>query len=289
MNIDFEVSVDQGKCILCRLCAIECPAKTSLDNLRSNQQSEICDKCFHCYAICPENAILINGLNEEQSEKTLAIQYTDLLDLLKKRRSHRKFRDKLLPQDLIDQLTDAARYSPTGGNYQELSITVLTNQGKIKELEKEITVYYDKIIHLLRIPVVRFLMKYFGDAKVKETAKDKQFFKKIKGIYSRLKNGEDQIFWDAPMVMIFHTNRLLPTAYEDCILAAYNVVLSAAALDIGTCFVSLSQQAISSSKKIKKLINIPLKNHVFQVLIAGYPSIKYRRIPPRIEKNVTII
>ena len=66
MNSDFTIQLDTEKCIQCRLCAIECPANTSgIDEIRSNQNSLQCDRCFHCYAICPQNAIQIQGIEEE--------------------------------------------------------------------------------------------------------------------------------------------------------------------------------------------------------------------------------
>lgn len=286
---DFTVSIDHSRCIQCRLCAIECPAKTeSTDHIHSNHSSPLCDKCFHCYAICPQKAIVIEGFDEEMVTDRQKINLPDLHHFLKKRRSCRRYLQKSVPKDYLDKLTESTRYCPSGGNVQDLSLTVITNQTIRKQLEEQIIGYYDKIIKLLRIPLVRLFMKFLGDAKVKETARDKDFFTKIEGIYTRLKAGENSLFWDAPLVMIFHSYRLLPTAYEDCILAAYNVVLSANALDLGSCFVSLSQQAIASSNSIKELIGIPKSDFIYSVLVLGFPAVRYRRIPPRREKQVKL-
>ena len=287
MNTDLTIQIDSEKCIQCRLCAIECPANTSGKfEIRSNQHSPACDRCFHCYAICPQHAIQIQGMKEELIPVRHHIGYQDLLLLFKKRRSMRKFEQKLVPNDYIRLLSDAARFSPTGGNVQDLSITIINNVDTRKELENEIIGYYDKIVRRLRNPVVRFCMRFSGDAKVKETAKDKDFFTKIKRIYGHMKDGENNIFYNAPLVMIFHTSRLLPTAHEDCILAAYNVVLAAETLKLGSCFVSLSQQAITAKDRIKQVIGIPRSDHIYAVLVLGFPAARYRRVPPRKEKNV---
>jgi nitroreductase len=129
-------------------------------------------------------------------------------------------------------------------------------------------------------------MRFSGDAKVKETAKDPEFYTRIRQLYFRMRAGENNIFYDAPLVMLFHTKRLLPTALEDCILAAYNVVLTAESLELGSCFVSLSQQAISSSRKISESIGIPGGERIHAVLVLGFPAVHYRRTAPRKEKNV---
>ena len=287
MYDNFIIKVDLDKCIQCRLCAIECPSRTaSRHEIRANQASPHCDKCFHCYAICPEHAIQIAGVQEELVIGNPKLDYHTLLHFLKQRRSIRKFNQKPVSDQFLNQLADAAKYSPTGGNAQEFSITTINNQETRIELENAIINYYDRIIRMLRFPIVRLFMKLFGDAKVKETAKDKEFFIKIEEIYSRMKKGEKNIFYDAPAVMLFHTSRLLPTALEDCILGAYNVALAAVSLGLGSCFVSLSQQAISSSRSIKKELGLPSSDQVHAVLVLGFPAVKYRRIPPRKEKNI---
>lgn len=287
MNNDYSVHVDQERCIQCRLCAIECPSQTADPReFRSDQYSIHCDRCFHCYAICPQNAIRVEGFREEEIASEWKVGYKELLPFLKQRRSIRRFEERPVPVELLYCLTDAAKYSPTGGNAQDLSITIINHPDTRKELEDAIIKYYNRIIRLLGNPLVRLLMRYSGDAKVKETAKDREFFRKIGQIYSRMKSGEKNIFYDAPVVMLFHTDRLLPTALEDCILAAYNVVLAAGSLDLGSCFVSLSQQAISSSRKIKTSLGMPPGDRIHAVLVLGFPAAYYRRVPPRNEKNI---
>jgi nitroreductase/Pyruvate/2-oxoacid:ferredoxin oxidoreductase delta subunit len=287
MYKDFRVQVDSDKCIQCRLCAIECPSKTAGNNeILANQFSPQCDRCFHCYAICPQHAIQVVGVEEVLASENSQIEYPQLLQFLKDRRSIRKFNQEPVPNKYLNLLTDTTKYSPTGGNAQDFSITIINNQETRRELEEAIINYYDRIVRMLRFPIIRFFMKFFGDKKVKETARDKDFFFKIEDIYKRMKEGEKNIFYDAPVVMLFHTPRLLPTALEDCILGAYNVVLAASSLGMGSCFVSLSQQAISSSKSIKKGFGIHQADTVYAVLVLGFPATKYRRIVPRREKNL---
>jgi len=287
MDTDITIQIRPDKCIQCRLCAIECPANTpGIHEIRSNQNSPQCDRCYHCYAICPQNAIQIQGVKEELIPSSPHIQYPDLLLLLKKRRSMRKYDQTPVPNDYLKRLADAARFSPTGGNVQDLSITIINSPDTRKELEYEIIAYYDKIVGMLRNRVVRYFLRFSRDAKLKETAKDKEFFTKIERIYGQMQEGGNNIFYDAPVVMIFHASRLLPTAHEDCILAAYNVVLAAETLKLGSCFVSLSQQAISANHQIKRVIGIPRWDHIYAVLVLGFPAAKYRRVAPRKEKNV---
>jgi hypothetical protein len=101
--------------------------------------------------------------------------------------------------------------------------------------------------------------------------------------------GGDPFFYNAPVVVIIHSKMIIPTPKEDAILAAYNINLSAEIHDLGGCFVTLAQEAINSSIKCKKIINLNKNDNVYAVLILGYPENKYLRIVPRFKKNANLI
>jgi len=58
----------------------------------------------------------------------------DLYDLLMKRRSVRSFEDRPVPEELLDELLDAAVNAPSGGNIQPLSIIVVEDPAARAEL-----------------------------------------------------------------------------------------------------------------------------------------------------------
>lgn len=49
----------------------------------------------------------------------------DLYDLIMKRRSARNFKDQEIPENVIEQLLDAANNAPSGGNIQPISIILV--------------------------------------------------------------------------------------------------------------------------------------------------------------------
>jgi hypothetical protein len=136
--------------------------------------------------------------------------------------------------------------------------------------------------------LLQIVAKQFGEKKVKETLRDPFYFKKILNHIEDIENKDDPVFYHAPAIFIFHTNRIMPTAKEDCILAAYNVVLVSETLGLGSCFVSLSQQAISNSNKCKKILSIPASHRVEAVVIVGHPKRFYKRPAVRNSKKVSI-
>ena len=60
------------------------------------------------------------------------------VDVMKTRRSIRKFLDKQIKKDDLEQMLDAARLSPSGGNLQEWFFIVVQQRDVIDELKSAI-------------------------------------------------------------------------------------------------------------------------------------------------------
>ena len=65
----------------------------------------------------------------------------DLLELMKTRRSVRKYKPDMIPQDVLDRIIIAGTYSATGRNLQSPIIIAVTNKemrDKISEMNRKI-------------------------------------------------------------------------------------------------------------------------------------------------------
>jgi len=87
------------------------------------------------------------------------MDYDSLLELVKKRRSIRKFKPEPIPDEYVDKITEVARWSPSGANSQPWEFIVIKKQElrhRIIELIKE----YNNLMHkmeLAREPELRFI------------------------------------------------------------------------------------------------------------------------------------
>lgn len=54
---------------------------------------------------------------------------------------------------------------------------------------------------------------------------------------------------------------------EDSVLAAYNIVLMVETLGLGTCLVSLAQNAINSSRRCKQILDLDPSERVYAVVV----------------------
>lgn len=60
----------------------------------------------------------------------------DLADAIKSRRSIRTYKKQEIPQDIVDQLIDAARLSPSAGNAQSWAFVIVREQENKQALSK---------------------------------------------------------------------------------------------------------------------------------------------------------
>ena len=49
----------------------------------------------------------------------------DMLDFIKSRRSTRKFKNEAVPAELVEQVVEAGRYAPSGGNSYNVTIRII--------------------------------------------------------------------------------------------------------------------------------------------------------------------
>lgn len=66
------------------------------------------------------------------------INLEDLAELIKTRRSIRKFQDKPVPEDLLLKAIELATWAPNGGNHQPWRFLVITNKSMILQMADEV-------------------------------------------------------------------------------------------------------------------------------------------------------
>lgn len=119
------IFVDKTKCKKDNLCIVECPLQilrkdkegypTLVEDLKGN-----CINCGHCTAICPNEAISLNGkyaaADYEQIKPDLIPSKESLEHLIKSRRSVRHYRKTSVDKSTIYSLVDIVRWVPSASN-----------------------------------------------------------------------------------------------------------------------------------------------------------------------------
>ena len=255
MKQEHNISIDPSKCTRCGMCRDDCPDRVIIVTDKSAEYTgQFCVKCGHCVAICPQGAVKISGYADEP-EAITDIKKVDpdaLLRLVKSRRSMRQFIDKDVPPEVISQIIETGRYTPTGGNKQGVSYVV------IRDKKDE----YEKIaVSLLRKAQPSMVTT---NPYIKNIVIDDHF-----------------LFKGAPVIILIKSVDLLDGA-----LAASTMELMAQSLGLGALYSGFFTLAVRQSEELKQMLSVEKEEKVVTTLVIGYPAVEYQRTAQRESANV---
>ncbi len=173
---------------------------------------------------------------------------SELMTIIKARKSIRAYQAKPLPKEVVKAVLEAARYAPTARNAQELEYRVITSQSLIEKLSAGIIVSMQKEG-----------MPFMGPPGAKP-----------------------DFFHGAPLLLIVTAPKDNYWAAVDSGLAVQNVMLYAASVDLGTCFIGMAK-LIEKDKNLLKLLHIEDNMSIVAAVICGYPA----ENPPPKDKKLT--
>jgi nitroreductase len=157
---------------------------------------------------------------------------SDVFEVMKRRRSVRRFAPKIIEHEKILQILEAARIAPSSSNRQAWHFVVIDDKSIIELIPKQVVMGEKMVI------------KWFKDAPLV-----------IAGCYTKALTHYIAELFD-------HENYLV-----DVSIAMTHIALAATALEIGTCFVGWFNH-----KKLKKLLNIPNHYNIAVLMALGYPA-----------------
>ncbi len=223
-----------------------------------------CIQCGHCIAVCPEDAILHEGFEDDTfsfdqlNALENIISYEDLYKFVRAHRSVRHYKKEPVPPETLKKVIDVMQYAPTGRNMRSERYTIVSGQEKIKEISEAV---YET---LAKEPMYGALIV--------------ESYKAKKEIYNA------PILFDAPHVIIVTSTIDLPLErYNIGILITYGR-LAAQSLGLGTCWSGYTQMAAKMDKKILQIAGT--RGAICGVFTIGYPAIKYQRCPPRTHNKI---
>jgi nitroreductase/NAD-dependent dihydropyrimidine dehydrogenase PreA subunit len=285
--------IDHSKCTLCGLCVENCHlGKLAVDGKRVVSRGE-CILCGQCYAVCRPGAIRFDMLKKRAfsafsyKEAHLPPGLKDvgrLVNMLASRRSVRKYRKEVPPDEVIADVIEASTCAPSGHNCQTWNFTVVRDREKIARVRDAAARLFAVFNAIAGNPVLRVLMyPFFGGAM---TMYRKLLLEDTRLFVSELKKGKDLFLHDAPLLVVLHGGTEGATPADDAQYAAYNVCLVGHVMGVGTCFNGYAREAFNSVPGLSRALGIPRGHRVHAVLTMGYPASKFVRPAPRKEYKV---
>ena len=175
----------------------------------------------------------------------------NILECIKTRHSTRKFKADQLSRELIDQVLDAGRRAPSGGNTQLTHFMVITNQDVLKELVTLVQEEYGKM------PITENTLPYMVNI-IKMSGEGKFVFN-----------------YGAPALIVLASQASYANNFADVSCAMQNMMLACNELDLGSCWVNQIRHLQDNERIQAKMRELGLKEgeKVYASLAIGYPDL----------------
>lgn len=266
--------IDKEKCKRDGICARVCPGKIILQPAKKDypvpsiDAEEFCIDCGHCVAACPHGALTLKTMpisdcpviNRETLPDAAAAR-----QLLLARRSVRCYQKKCIPQNVIQELIDTARYAPTGSNRQPVHWTVIQKPDDVQHLASLVIDFFKLMLPL---------------------ATDDLSVRRFRRIIHTWDAGIDRIMRNAPHLVIASSPTDMSFPATDCATALAYLELYAFSRGLGTCWAGYFTGAANAHPPIMDLLSLPAGYQCYGALMLGYPQYRYIRIPKRREAPI---
>ncbi len=260
--LDFKI--DEAKCTQCGICSKECPTliidgKKGLPEIKEGKEKN-CIKCQHCLAVCPTGALSIFGKDPEASIPVNGDipEASALENLIKTRRSIRRFKNDELPKSKIKQLLEVAAFAPTGHNKNQVLLSVTETK---EELNKVRSLVYNAIKKVKEEGTLRPALTMYGN--FQSLWEDK---------------GVDILFRNAPHFIVASAPESNPNAVTDCVISMSYFELMANTMGIGTLWDGLAKAVFEHiAPELKEQLGIPADHTIGYMMVFGLPAIKFAR------------
>jgi nitroreductase len=214
------------------------------------------------------------------------MDYEALKHLIQERRSVRKFTERPVNEEDIIEIIDCARYAPSDTNSQTWEFVVITNQGKIKDIEK---MTWDELHRLA------------ADAEERGLSREGRLLVKSFGPYATA-------FSNAPALIVclatpyqskFREKLFDPIGFVDeevwreegiksSCLASMNLMLAAHSRGLATC--PMTGPVLLAEKQLKEYLGLGDTRQVNMVIALGYPTEVPGKLPRKeVDQILTII
>jgi nitroreductase/NAD-dependent dihydropyrimidine dehydrogenase PreA subunit len=263
------INIDTKKCIGCGACVKECHIHVlAMENGKAKAVRECGLLCGHCVAVCPTNAFEITDYDMADVSDVTAQNFKadELLSFIKARRSTRQFQNRSVDREIIKQIIEAGRYTPTSANRQELAFVVVDK--KMQEFRKLVIEAVAEEFRKLPTDAPPF-MRFISERAIAIADK-----------YKQSPDEKDEMFFAAPIVILIAGDNEF-----DAGLAAANMELVACANGLGVFYSSFITRG-AAGDKAKKAMGIPDGKKVFIAFVTGYPDVRYKRTAPRKKADI---
>ena len=141
-------------------------------------------------------------------------QFMEALQAIFTRRSTRKMKADLPPKELIEQIIEAGRCAPSGGNSQSTHFMVITDKKALNDL-------------------ANIACKAFAAMEITEST-----YSSLRNSINAAKTGNYVFYYHAPVLIVTANKKGYGNAIADSACALENMMIAANELDLGSCWIN---------------------------------------------------
>jgi nitroreductase len=209
-----------------------------------------------------------NGI---ESLDRLKGEFTETEKVILSRRSVRQYKKEQVPEFMVRRILEAGRFAPSAGNYQPWKFIVLRDPEVINGITETVISscrtfrgmldYRRKGYKWLR-PMAKFFTRLMAN----------ELHPMPFGAIPLVADKKLGLWHGAPtIIVILKDVRGVSSPDLDCGIAGQNMVLAAASMGLGTCWVGFSKLALDQNAKWKKRLGISYPYRFISSLAIGWP------------------
>lgn len=275
------INIDLNKCSGCGLCVSDCVRQRLFlsDKKAAVNENIPCMECSHCISICPENAIIMLGYDnneaKEYNSEEFDIQSEKLLNFIKFRRSIRHFKSDKVDLEMVKEAIEGGRFTPTAANRQNIRYIIL-NDTLPEFREKSLKTLNDISLNNVGAENVSNIDVYRN--------------KWISNYNEYLHDNKDKMFFNAPLVILVVGSNLSSGWVElNAGLASTSVELMLNAKGLGACYIGFFGIAAEISPDINSELGLNPDEGIISTIAVGYPAIEYKRTALRKPTKINVL
>ncbi len=263
------IKINESACNKDGLCSTICPFQIitppegEIPPEPKPEFSKWCTSCGHCVSICPTGAISHSSMQPDQcptADYKLIPGPDQFEHILRLRRSIRRFKETLPKNEVLERLISMARYAPSGHNLQSIRWQVFTKQDDLNHL---VNMVCDWMKHMLNeMP----------------DAPNAPVFKEVVNAWNE---DTDLVLHQAPVLILAHSKIQTGIEATDAAISLAYLDLAALSLGLGCCWAGLFTMAAKFWKPLEEFLNLPKSHQLHAAMMAGYPKLKFQRLPVR--------
>ena len=171
-----------------------------------------------------------------------------MLEFIKSRRSTRRFKNDVVPEEMIEQIVEAGRYAPSGGNSQSTHFIVIEKKEVLNKLAELAKAEFAKM----------------------EVTPDT--YKSLVNSINASKNGNYVFHYNCPVLIVTANKKDYGNNIADCACALENMMLMANSLDLGSVWINQLRWLNENPVLLEAMREIGLEDdeRVYGALAVGY-------------------